>query len=51
MEKGGGGLKMFNIVSAWNKRRRSRSLDQLNPCGCSFLYFFLHDYNFFAIRE
>jgi len=22
---------MFNIVSSWNKRRRSRSLDQLNP--------------------
>jgi hypothetical protein len=30
MEKGG--LKMFSIVSAWNKRRRSKSLDQLNPC-------------------
>ncbi|RLM86298.1 serine/threonine-protein kinase CDL1 [Panicum miliaceum] len=29
MEKGG--FKMFNIVSSWNKRRRSRSLDQLNP--------------------
>ncbi|WVZ64796.1 hypothetical protein U9M48_014269 [Paspalum notatum var. saurae] len=26
-----GGFKMFNIVSSWNKRRRSRSLDQLNP--------------------
>jgi len=30
MEKGG--FKMFNLVSSWNKRRRSRSLDQLNPC-------------------
>ena len=24
--------KMFNMVSTWNKRRRSKSLDQLNPC-------------------
>lgn len=27
---------MFNnIVSSWNKRRRSKSLDQLNPCECN----------------
>lgn len=38
----------FGLVSAWNKRRRSKSEDQINPCNIYFLFWSIQLCGFIA---